>query len=81
MAARCTRQDGRVLTTAECAQVKDNPAALPVGGPIDLGKDPWAVLGRLMNGIAVSLRAPFWFDLLSTIANIRSRLKPAEAKK
>jgi hypothetical protein len=29
----------------------------------------------------VSLGAPFWFDLLSDIANIRSSLKPAEAKK
>lgn len=37
--------------------------------------------GTPQLGFAVSLGAPFWFDLLSKVANIRSSLKPAEAKK
>jgi hypothetical protein len=81
VAARCTSQDGRVLTTTECNQVKDNLAALqalPVGGPIDFGRNPWAALGWLITGIAVSFGAPFWFDLLSKVANVRSSLKPSE---
>lgn len=82
--ARCTSQDGQVLTTPECTKVKDNLAALqalPIGGTIDLRANPWAVVGWIITGIAVSLGAPFWFDLLSKIANIRSSIKPAEAKK
>lgn len=35
------------------------------------------LLGWLMTIIAVSLGAPFWFDLLNKFVNIRSTLKPA----
>lgn len=82
--ARCTAPDGQALATPECTKVKDNLAALqvlPVGGPIDFKKYPWAALGWLLTGIAVSLGAPFWFDLLSKVANIRSSLKPSDVKK
>jgi hypothetical protein len=31
----------------------------------------WAILGWLITALAVSLGAPFWFDTLDTILNIR----------
>ncbi len=34
-------------------------------------------LGYLLTALAVSLGAPFWFDLLSKVANLRSTLKPS----
>lgn len=37
------------------------------------------LLGWLMTIIAVSLGAPFWFDLLNKFVNIRSTLKPSPA--
>ena len=33
--------------------------------------------GYLLTALAVSLGAPFWFDLLSKVANLRSTLKPS----
>jgi hypothetical protein len=44
----------------------------------------WYVLkktgGLLMTILAICLGAPFWFDVLSKVANLRSSLKPAEKK-
>ncbi|PTL83116.1 hypothetical protein [Vitiosangium sp. GDMCC 1.1324] len=36
------------------------------------------VLGLLMTGFAVSLGAPFWFDVLNKIIVVRSTVKPGE---
>ena len=35
-----------------------------------------ALLGYLLTAIAVSLGAPFWFDLMGKVANLRSTVKP-----
>jgi hypothetical protein len=37
-------------------------------------------LGWLLTALAVSVGAPFWFDLLSRVMNLRSTLKPKEEK-
>jgi hypothetical protein len=34
--------------------------------------------GFFLTGLAVSLGAPFWFDLLSKFMNVRSSFKPAD---
>ena len=41
---------------------------------------PWvtAILGWLITALAVSLGAPFWFDLLNKVMVIRSTVKPHE---
>lgn len=36
----------------------------------------WALLGYLLTAVAISLGAPFWFDLISKVANLRATLKP-----
>jgi hypothetical protein len=36
------------------------------------------ILGILMTGLAVSLGAPFWFDLLNKFIVVRSTVKPTE---
>jgi hypothetical protein len=56
---------------------------LPIGWPDpDLGKT-WSswymrILGWLITGFAISLGAPFWFDLLNRMMVIRSTVKPHE---
>lgn len=37
---------------------------------------PTAFLGWLISAIAISMGAPFWFDLLSKVMNVRNTLKP-----
>lgn len=53
---------------------------LPVGwkdGKIAKSQSlPTAVLGWLISAIAISMGAPFWFDLLSKVMNVRNTLKP-----
>ena len=39
------------------------------------------LLGWLITGIAISLGAPFWFDLLNKFMTLRSTVKPDEKKK
>lgn len=46
------------------------------GRPGGLGKWVEKVLGLLVTALAISLGAPFWFDLLNRVINIRSSLKP-----
>jgi len=42
----------------------------------------WFILkktgGLLMTILAICLGAPFWFDVLGKVANLRSSLKPAD---
>lgn len=38
----------------------------------------WAVFGWLMTATAISLGAPFWFDLLNKFMVVRSTVKPKE---
>ncbi len=39
---------------------------------------PIVILGWLMTGFAVSLGAPFWFDVLNKIMIVRATVKPSE---
>jgi seryl-tRNA synthetase len=38
------------------------------------------ILGWLLTAFAISLGAPFWFDLLTKFVNVRSSLKPKDPK-
>ena len=60
---------------------KLNSIGLPLGwtwGPWAQSVGGWVlkVLGLLLTALAISLGAPFWFDLLNRAINIRSSLKP-----
>ncbi len=39
-----------------------------------------SILGWILTALAISLGAPFWFDLLSKLVNLRSSLKPKGEK-
>jgi hypothetical protein len=64
---------------------------LPIGwdkqnsGSVPARDDPngWAmkVVGILLTGLAVTLGAPFWFDVLNRFIVIRSTVKPSEKSK
>lgn len=54
---------------------------LPIGwGSMDNFQSNWlsAMLGWLLTALAISLGAPFWFDLLNKFIVIRSAVKPHE---
>jgi hypothetical protein len=65
---------------------------IPIGWPdnekgtVDFGSllrtDPWwllrKLLGLVITGFAVSQGAPFWFDLLNKVSNLRAGGKPPE---
>jgi len=38
----------------------------------------WHLLGWLLTALAISLGAPFWFDLLNKFIVVRSTVKPKE---
>lgn len=50
----------------------------PRGVPATWGEWFAKVLGLLLTGFAVSLGAPFWFDVLNRIIVVRSTIKPHE---
>jgi hypothetical protein len=52
----------------------NDPRSVPTDGRGWLMK----VLGLLMTAVAVSLGAPFWFDLLNKVSVIRATVKPQE---
>jgi hypothetical protein len=56
---------------------------LPLGWGADLDHSGAGWLGRIvgwcLTAMAISLGAPFWFDLLNTFMRARSALKPEEA--
>jgi hypothetical protein len=77
--------------TGRDASLKDNVEAiegygLPIGWakPLPCGTWKWVIfavsslLGWLITACAVSLGAPFWFDLLNKFVVIRSTVKPHE---
>lgn len=78
------------LTEAQVDQVmtKLDSLELPIGWPDAVFQRPssWAttrnmlmrILGWLITGFAISLGAPFWFDMLNKIMVIRSTVKPHE---
>jgi hypothetical protein len=59
---------------------------LPIGWQDPIPRDPadfaifalWSLLGWLITAFAVSLGAPFWFDVLNKFVVIRSTVKPHE---
>lgn len=84
-----TTQSGSVsLSAAQKARDDFDSLKLPVGW--NASQLPWcdesnsfsllaliaAIVGWLTTALAMTLGAPFWFDLLSQIMNIRSSLKP-----
>ena len=55
---------------------------LPVGWGSEMwpeGGEEWflRVLGWLITALAISLGAPFWFDVLNKVANVRKSVKPS----
>jgi len=52
--------------------------ALPIGWPDPAIEREWymRILGWIITGFAISLGAPFWFDLLNKIMVVRSTVKP-----
>jgi hypothetical protein len=59
---------------------------LPIGWNIEWHRDQkgwllfgiWALLGWFLTACAVSLGAPFWFDMLNKLIVVRSTIKPHE---
>jgi hypothetical protein len=59
---------------------------LPIGWNIDWHRDlkgwilfgMWTLFGWLITASAVSLGAPFWFDMLNKLIVVRSTIKPHE---
>jgi hypothetical protein len=41
----------------------------------------WKVLGLLVSAIAIAMGAPFWFEMLGKIINVRNAGKPADSPK
>jgi len=41
----------------------------------------WKIVGILVTAIAITIGAPFWFDLLNKVMMARAALKPAESSK
>lgn len=59
-----------------------DPRYPPLVNPFDWGGWLKKLLGLLLTAIAVSLGAPFWFDMLNKVINIRSAGKaPEEGQK
>ena len=72
--------------TATFTQSEDNLRQFPIGWaqagniPADGGDWVWKVLGLLITAAALMMGAPFWFDALQKIMNVRSSGgKPAKA--
>jgi hypothetical protein len=57
-------------------------AGMPIGNHIKAVEASWftMLLGWLITGLAVTLGAPFWFDLLSKFMQVRSTIKPKQTK-
>jgi hypothetical protein len=59
--------------------------AFPIGwakSPLDREQWPWAkLLGLIMTAVALSLGAPFWFDLLGKLVNLRGTGKKPDRTK
>lgn len=72
-AARGSAQN---ISAAEVANYVNDPKFLPTAAPrTGLW---WQILGFVITAFAVSLGAPFWFDLLNKFMVVRSTVKPKE---
>lgn len=54
---------------------------LPIGWPLERGAFPRSLLGWALTALALSLGAPFWFDLLNTFVNVRHGMRKPDEKK
>jgi hypothetical protein len=60
-----------------CAETRLAALDLPIGWRGERRAGWWRALpGWMITGVAVSLGAPFWFDLLGRVTSIRSTLRP-----
>jgi hypothetical protein len=75
-AATATAAD-RAEAGAACAKSRIDAIGYPIGWE-ELGFKWSAFLGWLLTALALSLGAPFWFDLLNKMMVIRSTVKPHE---
>lgn len=67
----------RALARTECARDQINALGYPIGW--DGSKFHWsAIVGWILTALALSLGAPFWFDLLNKMMVVRSTVKPDE---
>jgi hypothetical protein len=79
---------GNALETVTTLQGQINALQLPIGWsmaegdrrglPKSLGDALMKLVGLSLTAFAVSLGAPFWFDLLNKLVNIRAAGKPPE---
>jgi len=69
-----TKSPSHLLTQAVEAQRQLDKLKLPIGWqrPFDASQVPTAIPGWLITAAALTLGAPFWFDLLKRFVNIRS---------
>jgi hypothetical protein len=75
-------------TSKPVDEIKDNIGALdslglPIGWQLktaktDIGGWVQRVLGWILTALAISLGAPFWFDMLNKLIVVRSTVKPHE---
>jgi hypothetical protein len=89
-AAQSTKQPDNTAGQPIQGQIKDAQAqvlqienlGIPLGLPTKqpLSQWPWTqmILGWFLTAIAVSLGAPFWFDMLNKVMVVRSTVKPGE---
>jgi hypothetical protein len=80
-----TSSTGGAVPTGEVANKTLAGLGLPIGwtpcpcsAPSDGGCLAWMIIGWLITACAVSLGAPFWFDMLNKIIVVRSTVKPQE---
>jgi len=83
---RCTAMVGLVETVREHNR---SLGTLPIGRPgvdsagaffASLGATSWPqILGWLLTGLAVSLGAPFWFDFLTKLVNVRHAMRKPDS--
>ncbi len=72
---------GKDFATIKQLNQELNKADIPIGWKNDELKDPldWLkkIVGLLLSALAVSMGSPFWFDILSKLANLRAAgIKP-----
>lgn len=77
-----TQNDANAITAKDASKILD-AKNLPIGWtdeswPKDFLGGTGRIIGWILTGIAVTLGAPFWFDLLNRFMVIRSTVKPLE---
>jgi hypothetical protein len=63
---KCTTDSIRAAEVPPIGWARDGVRGIPEGW-----EWPWKILGILISSIAVAMGAPFWFDLLNKVVNLR----------